>query len=500
MDNTTEKIISSLSTRERIHFSRFSKINKPRSKTNYINIYNQILKNGKLDIAELNKEFPDKSFVKFISAEKEILLEKILLSQINYHFESSIYRKIIKYILFINLMLEKGFREKANKFIRRAKELAYRYEEFSLLFLIIEIEESMYFDHGYIVNRKNLKELNNERLKIIDLINNLNEYKVIKAHIQELQLNDKHFSMTLSDYKDLPGLSLLLKEDQALSKKAKNMWAYINCLIYYLSREYTLAYQMSIKQFENYQANPKIFTLADYMQLLNNFLLFSCILKKEREFNMIMNELNKIKDKSEGDDIYIQTVKYYRTLELHHRFLRYNEANNLAIEAEGFVNIESDKIEPYDIKYLQLLIVRSYIENDNYKDANRYIQVRYKTEGFNYYESLAKLFEFMIQYKTGNSQILEYSVNSWSKITQTKRNLFRVEKILFRFFRLFDSAIGDLQKKTLLDNTIQKLKESAKNHDENFMLEDFDFIGWFEKELNYHLLLRSPLIASCEIE
>ena len=391
---------------------------------------------------------------------------------------------MIKNILFVDLLIDRGLIDKAKKYIKRVKEYAYRYEEFSLIFLIIEIEESLFFEHGYIVNRTDLRKLNEERLKIHELINNLTEFRILKAEIQELQLDDNYLLMTIEDYYKIPQYALLISEEKALSQKAKNLWSYLNALIFYFVRDYKSALLMIEKQYQYYHLNTTIFTRDDYLQMLNNYLLFCCRAKNDKKFYQIINELDSLSDKNKKDEVYIKTVKYYRTLELHYCLEEFDSAFKLAKEAEEYIESNSDRIEPFDIKYLQMLIIRAYINFGQYENANRYLQIRYLTKGFAYNELLAKLFEFITQYKLGNTHILEYSVNSWSKITQTKRKLYKAEKILFSFFRMIDYATSSDSKKELLIKTSNKLKEIEKNSSENFIFEDFDFIRWFEVELN----------------
>ena len=62
MDNTVTKIILGLSKREKEFFSEFSNIDKNKSRSNYLSIYNHILCSGNFNISELKKSYNDDNF------------------------------------------------------------------------------------------------------------------------------------------------------------------------------------------------------------------------------------------------------------------------------------------------------------------------------------------------------------------------------------------------------------------------------------------------------
>ena len=163
MESSVEKLILTLSKREKAYINKFFLKNQSNTYTNYNHLYYHILKNGKIKKELLAKEIKDKKLLNNLSNIKEILLEKILECLINYNHNSNAYNIIQEYIQFIKLLIERNLKEKAQKFIIVAKQKAYRYEEYYLLLSIIEIEESLCFKNSYIINQELLLELNKEK-------------------------------------------------------------------------------------------------------------------------------------------------------------------------------------------------------------------------------------------------------------------------------------------------------------------------------------------------
>lgn len=484
MDNTVEEMLGMLNRQEKVHFSRFIKMHKNNELSNYSQLFAHINKEGKIVLKDLQKKNSKAMLSKYISAGKELLLEKILLSLVNYHFDSAIYRRIIKDILFINLLLERGLNKKASKYIKRVKALAYRYEEFSLLLLIIELEENMMFSFEYITNYNKLNKLRDERLQIIEIINNLKDFRILKGYIQDFQLkNDKIYISGLDELKDFSGFHLLSEENNALCTKAKNIWYYLNFYIHSMSRDNQKAMQMCNKELESYQYTPEFINEDEYFQIVVNSILTAARLKDEPVFYRLHQLLTDPSIKNEKNKYYIEECIYLSFLELYHCIDQKEKALEAAIEAENYVIESLTHIEARQIKWISSYIIREYIQNNNYEVAFNYLKKIKSPFQYQYYDAMIKYYEFIVNYKTGKSKILEYSVNSWSKVIQKRRKLYKVEKALFHFFRSVDEAITLGKEKNLIEKTLIKLKLIRNDPAENFYFEHFDFVGWFEREL-----------------
>ena len=76
------------------------------------------------------------------------------------------------------------------KVLKQAKSLAYHFEEFTIIFQLIQMEEEILFSHGILHFTAHLEKLKKEREEITQKIQNLNELKLLKVLARELQFID----------------------------------------------------------------------------------------------------------------------------------------------------------------------------------------------------------------------------------------------------------------------------------------------------------------------
>jgi hypothetical protein len=294
MVDTLKVLISKLSTGEKKYFSIISKLI---CSTDYNALYKNILSYGNINIDKLKEEVKDNSFIKYISIRKEFLLDKILYSLVNHHFENSIKWKIQKDILFAKILIEKEILEKANHFLSNAKNNAYKYEEYELLLQIISIEISLCFNDGFILNYDKLKELKKEQKKVNDIVDTLTNLLTIKAELQQYQFAEVIDKVDINNFTKIYGHTPVMLVDDLISQRTKSICLYNNCIYSFLLHDYELAFDYHTKHYELYKKYPEFFERKEAMQLLNNFMYCCCLTHKEDLFNQLVNELTNIKNK-----------------------------------------------------------------------------------------------------------------------------------------------------------------------------------------------------------
>lgn len=483
MENLLEHLISSLTQREKAFINK-NLNSKSDLLTNSSFLYEHILKNGKINKYLLVKQLGNKNIVKNLTKEKEKLIEKILLCLLNFHKNSNSHKIITKYILFIKTLIERDIFSNIEKYIKKAKNLAYKYEEFNLILNIIEIEESLCFTNCFIINYNKLKELQDEREKIYKIIKNLNYLLTLKAELQQYQFNEESYNFDLNNFIKNYGHSPLINEDEILSVKAKSVSFYIKGIISFIQHDYHSSVELQSKHYSLFNDHPYLFPRKEYLQLISNFLYSCSLIKNECLFNNLMKEFLNIKDASKEELEFITKRKYHRTLTLYHQLERYKDGERLAIEAENY--IENNRLIFSNIENIELHfnIMRAFIDSMNYTKAIQCTQKQFRNIGLKLNSSMFKLFEFIAHYKLGNFENLIYSVNSWTKTISSKRKQFPIEKVLIRFFRLVINKTTCEEKKQLIINTINQLKDFEKSEQKYYIDHFFNFTVWFERELD----------------
>ncbi len=482
-----KKIIHSLSKREINYFIKFSRISKNSTSSNYIKLFNDILASGNINVNKEKGNSKKKNNIN-IAFEKGRLFEKLLLSISNFNFEKDNTWKILKKILFIKVLIEKGVTSKATKMIEEAKKVAYHFEEYDLLLYIISLEETLCFKHCFIECYSKLKELQEERKRIAEIIDFLNYLLMIKAELQQFQCEDKYYASNLDDFIKEYGHSPIIQEQDLKqdlkSVKVKSAIIYLRATCFYIQHDYPNSFLAVKEHYELFKKFPYFFSREEYIQLTSNLLYCCCLVNEEETFHKLMKEFVNLKNQTDEEHIFIMKLYYARTLDLYHRIGKFQEAAHLSLETENFLDTTKSISEPYHNRYIHVYIVRAYINNKNYSAALHSLNKYFRLTGVEHCITLFKLFEFIIHYKLENFDTLIYSINSWIKTIRNKRKQFPVEKVLIYFFRSIYNSVTFEQKKELLFNVTKQLKELEQNEFKTYLSYYFDFAGWFENELN----------------
>lgn len=482
MDNSLNKLIAKLSKSEKEFFLLFLKANY-NSYSNYYVLYKHIINNGNIRIEDLKNEINDKTFIKYITVKKENLLEYILLSIANHRLNETIQWKIQKDIIFIKVLIEKELIEKAKKIIKRAKINAYRFEEFSLLLDLLELEESLCFFHNFVSDINKLKDISEERKEVLSIYENLKKLLKIKAELQHFQFSEDFYTSNFSYFIKAYGYNPTSTEFKPKSIKAQFILLYIQGISCYIQHDYTNALCSSAKIYELYHKNTYLFSRFEYLQLISNYLYFCCLTRNEELFYKLTEEFKNFPNQTKEESIFINIYCYCRTLELFHRLNKLNEAELIACEAEKYFEKVKFSVGHLANNLYHFNIIRAYIDINNYTAAIKSLNKRIKTIGYDYYGSLFKIFEFISHYKLKNFDYLLFAVNSWAKTISSKRKQFPIEKILIKYFRTVSNLIDKEKKIQLLKKLTIQIKELESSNLKYFIHHNFDFTSWFEREL-----------------
>jgi len=343
------------------------------------------------------------------------------------------------------------------------------------------MEENIYFEHEFIYDMDQFNRLKNERNVIIKKIDNLNELKAIKASLQNLELQDRHFFVNPGQNLDFSFNHILAQSDYALSIKAKNLWYYNNVIWSYLLRDFTACHRTIGDHVHFLEKYAYMFSDEDYLQQLSNYLLISAKVKNRESFNTAFQKIESYVPKNENEKVYVKDIIYSRRLELFHVMKDFDKAGELCPEIESFIGKHKSDIDRSEINYLILLLIRAYIESEKYNEAFRCKNLWYQAEGIAYRTNLYKLYTFIICYKLEYYDMLENEIESWKKSVKSKRDLYKLERIITNFFKKVIYIANSNKKIKLIQVTISKLKLLEDDVTENIFFEDFDYIDWMKK-------------------
>ena len=483
MADLTFDFVSSLTFREKAYFKRFSQTYSNKENKNYLKIYSFLEKQKAYDEKALKDFFSDEKFIKYLSSEKHYLLEQLLNSLINFHFGTSTYRKLIKWILYVNLLSEKGFRKKAMKVLKQAKILAYHFEEFTIIFQLIQMEEEILFSHGILHFTAQLEKLKKEREEITQKIQNLNELRLLKVQARELQFEEMPHISNPEKYPHVFANPFLKDKKNINSLKAQDLWFYIKSTIHYLLREFKEGQLSNRDHLAFFEKHDYLFSYNHKLPLLSNYLYLSAKVKDEKSFYKALEKLTDLEGKKGIDSDYLGYIKYARLFELFYKTENTKETKALIPVVGEYLENSKDQLGSTEVDYILILMIRACIETHQFTKAQQWLNLWYKTETLDVSFSIIKLFTMITYYELGYLPLLQYEINSTYKSLKKRKKLHKLERLFIRFFKKFikDPNIKKNQKSLFaLKNALNELH---KDPNENILFEQFDFLKWCNLKL-----------------
>ena len=474
--DTITNLIKSLNSREKAYYK--SANNKSsRKKPNHIRLFEHIDKYSCIKKSILKKNPETKNIEKYISAEKRYLMQRLIDSLVDYHNGKNIYMSILKGIQEINALMLKNQKSAAGKKIMKLKLKAYKYEEFNLLLLLIEKEEMLYFEYGYITGKDEIQKLEEERNNLIRNINTMNSLKIIIVRLQKIQFSQSSIVINSDKYPELFSNPLLDSKGDFLSVKAENLWLYANSLRFYLIKDYQACYRIISEQNSLIKNYPYLFDNKTILQNLSNYLYFIALHHDENKFESIIREL-KDNRYSEIDNLYISETVFTRSFELYYKTNNYEKNLETAESARKFLEEHSGMLMKFDVNYLIILLLRAYIICDKYDEAFTCLKFRYSEKGEAYKDSVYKLYSFIIYYQLGYYELLDNEIHSWTKSLKHKRTINEIEKIMFTMFKRLINTNSKIKKEKIRNECLKKFSLiSNKQLTDNFF-EEFNFFSW----------------------
>ena len=475
--------VSSLTFREKAYFKRFSQTYSDNKNKNYLKIYAFLEKQKKYDENALKAFFEDETFIKYLSSEKHYLLEQLLNSLINFHFHTSPFRKLTKWILYINILSEKGFRKKAMKVLKQAKRLAYRHEEFTVILQLIQMEEEILFSHGILNFTTQLEKLKKEREEITRKIQNLNEFRLLKVQARELQFEDQPHVSNPEKYPHIFDNPFLEDESNINSLKARDVWYYIKSVAHYLIRDFKASQLCNRDNLLFFEKHDYLFNNNHKLPILSNYLYLSAKVKDEKSFYVALEKLKALELEKDIDAEYIGYIKYARLFELFYKTGNTEASRNILPEVETFLTENKTQLGSTEVDYLLILIIRACIETHQFSKAQQWLNVWYKSETVDVSLNIVKLFTMITYFELDFRPLLEYEISSTYKSLKKRKQLRKLERLFIRFFKKYIKDPSP--EKTFNSLTLLKtnLLEIIQENNENVLFEQFDFSHWCDRKI-----------------
>lgn len=479
MSEFMHSLVHSLSMREKAYFKRFSRLHGDNSDKNYLKLYSFLEGQSHFDPEELKAAFADKTFARYMSSEMNHLLDILLKSLVNFRFEASSKNKLQKQQLYVSVLLEKGYRKKALKILRHAKKKAYLIEDFSVISKLIQLEEEAMFHEGASGFSEELYRLQEERELITTKTTNINTLRILREQVRDLQ-GSHGYILNPEAHPSILKHNILASPEQALSKKAKAHWYYVQVLRAYLTRQFSAAVDYSAEYLKFLQANSEIFKISEQLPVISNY-LYNCALAGQiSKFKVLMADFEAMADDEKIDQVYHSYIRHSRWAEALYRDHDIEQADMHFDELQDFAQSHMDELSHGQEEYLLRLILRSCVITARFQDALPWINSIYWNRADESSEERMRIYAWIVNYELERLEKLNAEIQTGKKVLKKKGKLSPLGLAFFDFFKKIINHPADGRQ---LQDLMVKLDRLAEDSSTSLALEHFDFRIWVKARM-----------------
>ncbi len=478
MSKNVFDLVKSLTKREKAYFNRFASTYSGSKEKNYLLLYEALMEMEEYNVEALKHRFAGSTIAKYLSSESDYLEEQLLKSLANFYFDSTPHRELQKDILFIDILIEKGFQKRALKILAQAKKIAYRNEDFTTILKLIQLEEEILFEEGILGFTKKLGELQAERQHITNQIQNLNELRLLREQARELQFTEL-FVTDPSKFPHIFANPLMETENNALSISAKEHWMYIREIRYYLTRQYKKGQLASSEYLAFMEENTHLVKPSKMHSTISNYLYFSVLLGDTETFFATLPKLEKMLAKSPSDTVYILYIKYARIIEL---FYQTDDPRlyELATEAGVYLTQNHEKMGNTQVNYMALLMVKACLETGHYKVAADWLIFWNHIGPLEHTLIQNRLMTLILYLESGWNDLLESATATAYKTLRSHKKYDKLAAALISFFKTHLKKPNDI--KINLEQLSTSLAEIKASPEDNKAFIYYDFHKWCERK------------------
>jgi len=487
------RLIKSLTKPEKGYFKKFAAKNASGSKQNYILLFDAVDSMDCYDEDLLRKKLKNEAFVKQLAVYKVYLFNMILKALHHYGAYENSESRLTEMLVNIKTLEAKHLYKEALKIIKKAKEMAYKYDKLKYILEVLSAERHILIlmpGKNAIEKREKIYE---EQLALVDRIK---DFYTQSWLCDQMTILVDH----LADYKDGESARRIEKiiNDPALRDETKPIGYYSRMNFYHTHLIYSgskndnekIFYYLD-KQISHDEANSQFIdeNPVNYLFALLNLLLHSSYAKKDKEVEKTIAKIavqrakfkNKIPRETEimilFHSLNVEMIIYEKNCDL-------QKGRITAAILEKNMKVYKTEV-PVNVKALLLMnLACFYILDGNFSCALKSINavlndpaLALRTDAI----EAAKILELVIHYELGNYDLLEYLAESAGKFFKGKKGNLQLEQLLISFFRAVIKVSFE-EHKEMFGELNFKIKKALKELGGNNPRAYIDFAAWSESK------------------
>lgn len=287
VNDELHELIKSMSRSEKRYFTLDANKSGGDRKNNYVKIFTALNDMEDYDEEKLKKKFRKEKFIKHLATEKNYLYTAILKSMRNFHSDKSAYARIKEMMLDAHLLNGRGLYEQGAKMLKKAKKLAYEYQNNLMILEINKEERYVTLELKNKTSKEQIEELINEGEIVRSIVEeefdylNLNNQLYIEI-VHQFSLLDEQ---SKNELKDQIGEKLEKNDLDSISFLTQHRLYQSRALYFQLIGETEEVFQHFSKVLDLWDDNPKIKEEEFYKYIidLSNH-IYSCLAKEKYQY------------------------------------------------------------------------------------------------------------------------------------------------------------------------------------------------------------------------
>ncbi|MDQ3020658.1 MAG: hypothetical protein M3R36_08820 [Bacteroidota bacterium] len=479
-------LIKSLSPNEKRYFKLNVALQK--GNKNYLELFAALDSQKIFNEVEIKTKYKKENFVKNLTFTKNYLYKLIFKSLNSYYNEKSIDAKLNNVLTRCRLMFNKALFPEYFKSVKYGLELSRKYERFTSLLEFLELERQLTKKED--IPKKNIFEIYDEEINVLDKIKNNNKYKraisgLFKIYRMEGIVRNKFTDRRVDE---ILSAEEFKNAGMALSVTAKEKYFFALNIANELKGNPDKAYFFNKKRFEYISMNKEIFQQFLFDNFKDSFtalIISAAHAGKFNEAEKLIEKYKKLIKKSELKDI--DNILVFYIITIAHAIFRQEKKTEITDTIEKFLIQYKGKITINHYNYLYYLLAKYFFVIGKFGDSLRMVNLLFEIRTLKFtihIEPYARMLNLLIHYELGNHKLLHYLIPSTAKYFKSKNKLFKVESTVLNFLKKVNRLHNekDIQKNFLLLRDEFMILKKDKYEKNAFVY--FDFLNWIDKKIN----------------
>ena len=486
------QLICSLHKAEKRNFKLYINRSSGKEDLKIVQLFDAIDKLKEYDETVLLKKLPSIKKQQ-LSNLKAHLYKQVLASLRLLRNDDSIDIQLHEQLDYARILYNKGLYHQSLKLLDKVKEMAYYFNQDSILIQVISLEKKIETLHITRSMEDRADRLSaeavevNERRQMITRLSNLAlqlySWYIRHGHARnekdEEEIKQFFAEHMPADASHQPGFYQRLYFYQCYG-----WYAFIrqDFLMYY---RYTSKW---VSLFHEYRQMIPIET-AHYIKGLHNLLNAHFDLRNDLGFEKTLAELEALSESPEGlqnDNYRIQIFVYLHTARINSHFMKgsFKQGLLLVPQIEEKLLEYALYLDRHRVLIFYYKIASLYFGSGDYNKAIDYLQkiIHWNVDLRNDLQSYARLLHLLAHYELGNDEIIEHLVKSVYRFMSKTENMTIVEEEMFKFLRNnFYRSARSLTPE--FEKLLAKMKTLESNRFETRAFAYLDIISWLESKV-----------------